>query len=225
MELADVMRTTFAAREFTGQPVSDETLYDLIDLARFAPNGGNRQGWSAIVVRDPATKAEIARLGEPAARRYAAQRAAGESPWNTVSPTGVSDEVIAATPVPRGLTTPIIDATVLLVICVDLGVVASMDQYLDRVGIISGASVYPFAWNILLAARNAGLGGTITTMSVADEPAVKARLGIPEHIAVCALMPLGYPVKQLTRLKRLPVEAFTRHERWDGPALMRPDAT
>jgi nitroreductase len=221
MELTDVMRTTFAAREFTDRPVSDDTLHALFDLARFAPNGGNRQGWSVIVVREPATKEAIARLGEPAARRYAAQRAAGESPWNTITPSAVTEDEVARTPAPAGLTKPLANAPVLVVVCVDLRVVASMDQHLDRVGIISGASVYPFAWNVLLAARNAGLGGTITTMSVAAEPALKTLLGIPEHVAVCALMPLGYPVRQLTRLKRLPVEEFARLDRWDGTPLSR----
>ena len=52
MELYDVMRTTFSAREFTADPVPDETLFKILDRARFAPSGGNRQGWRVIVVRD-----------------------------------------------------------------------------------------------------------------------------------------------------------------------------
>ena len=39
------------------------------------------------------------------------------------------------------------------------------------VGIVGGASVYPLVWNILLAARHEGFGGTITTWAVAEEPA------------------------------------------------------
>ena len=94
-----------------------------------------------------------------------------------------------------------------------------MDQDLGRVGIISGASIYPFAWNILLAARHEGFGGTITTLATAREPDVQALLGIPAHVAVCALMPLGRPVRMLSRLNRRPVAEFARHERWDGPPL------
>ncbi len=44
MELYEVMRTTFAAREFTDDPVDDATLYRVLENARFAPSGGNRQG-------------------------------------------------------------------------------------------------------------------------------------------------------------------------------------
>ena len=52
MELFDVMRTTFAARDFTGEALPDSVLYDILDVARFAPSGGNRQGNRVIVVRD-----------------------------------------------------------------------------------------------------------------------------------------------------------------------------
>lgn len=219
MELTEVMRTAFSARDFTDQPVTDDVLYRLMDVARFAPNGGNRQGWAVVIVRDRETKTALARAGEPGARRYAAQRAAGESPWNSVRPTALSKDAIAQTPVPASLVEPLIEAPVLLVVCVDLGVVASTDQYLDRVGVISGASIYPFAWNLLLAARNEGLGGTLTTIAISDEPALKRVLGIPDEVAVCALIPLGYPRQRITKLRRNPVETFTHLERWGGGPL------
>ena len=44
MELYDVMRTTGAARRFTDDPLPDEVLERILDNARFAPSGGNRQG-------------------------------------------------------------------------------------------------------------------------------------------------------------------------------------
>jgi nitroreductase len=81
---------------------------------------------------------------------------------------------------------------------------------------ITGASVYPFVWNVLMAARHEGFGGTITTLAVAQEPKVKELLGIPAHCAVSAIIPMGKPVKQLTKLKRNPVSSFTTRERWDG---------
>ena len=216
MELYDVMDTTFAAREFTGDPVPDEALARIFSHARFAPSGGNRQGWHVIVVRDQATKDAIAEAAKPAARRYAAQLALGENPWNTVVPTKATPEMIAATPVPPGLTEPYRKAPVVLVVCVDLRVVASIDQDLGRTPVASGASVYPLAWNILLAARNEGYGGTLTTMPLAQEPALRPVLGLPEHLAICTLIPLGKPVKQLRKLKRKPVASLVTRERYDG---------
>jgi nitroreductase len=219
MELNDVMRTTFAAREYTGDPLPDELLYEILDNARFAPSGGNRQGNRVIVVRDAETRGRLAELVEPAAKRYIAQIEAGESPWNAVVPTKVTAEEIEATPVPTRLTEPLTTSSVVLVFVVDLKVVASMDQDLDRIGVISGASIYPFVWNVLLAARQAGFGGTITTMAAAAEPEVQALLGIPSHFAVCAAVPLGRPVKQLTKLRRRGVEEIATRERFDGEAF------
>jgi nitroreductase len=219
MELFDVMRRTFSAREFTGDPVPDEVLRTIFDHARFASSGGNRQGWRVIVVRDPATKRALADLSGFAAKRYAAQVANGESPWNTIDPPGVDAATIERTPPPRHLTEPIAKAPVVLVICVDLKVVASMDQDLERVGVVSGASIYPFAWNVLMAARHEGFGGTITTLATAQEPKIQTLLGIPRHVAVCAVMPFGRPVRELTKLKRKSVAEFTMRERWGGPSL------
>jgi nitroreductase len=219
MELYDVMRTTFAARQFTDDPVPDDALFKILDNARFAPSGGNRQGWRVIVVRDRVSKDALAALSATAAKRYAAQVQAGESPWNTIDPTSVSAETIERTPPPARLTEPMRLAPVVLVVCVDLKVVASMDQNLRRIGVISGASVYPFAWNILLGARHEGFAGTITTLAAAEEPKLQELLGIPRHVAVAAVMPLGRPVQRLSKLTRKAVAEFTMRERWGGAPL------
>src|SRR5258705_12542526 len=162
MELYDVLRTTFAAGEFPADPLPDEVLAKILDQARFAPSGGNRQGWRVIVVREPATKRSLGDLSAFAGRRYAAQAANGESPWNTIDPPRVDAATIERTPVPPRLTEPIATAPGALVVCVGLKLVASIDQDLKRVGIISGAPIYPFARNILLPARHARFGGPTT---------------------------------------------------------------
>ena len=216
MDLYDVMRTTPAVREFTDEPLPDQTLHRILDHARFAPSGGNRQGVRIIVVRDQQTRERLAELNEPAVRRYVAQIKAGQSPWNSLEPPIPTPEEIEATDVPESFTKPVLTAGAVLVVCVDLGVVASTDQLLDRVGVISGASVYPMVWNILLAARNEGFGGTITTMAAAEEPAVRGLLGIPDEYAVAAVLPIGKPVKQLTKLRRNEVEEFVTRETFDG---------
>jgi nitroreductase len=219
MDLYAVMRTTAAVRDFTDDPLPDDVLHAILDNARFAPSGGNRQGTQIVVVRDSATRERLVELTEPGARRYTAQRMAGETPWTSVTPSQVTDEQVAATEVPPSFTAPLLRAPVVLVVCVDLGAVAAMDKDLDRVGIVGGASVYPLVWNILLAARNEGFGGTITTMAVAEEPAVKQLLGIPDPFAVAAVVPLGVPVKQLKRLTRAAVEELTHLEHWSGGPL------
>ncbi|BBZ29912.1 nitroreductase [Mycolicibacterium madagascariense] len=219
MELYDVMRTTGAVRRFTDDPLPDDVLERILDNARFAPSGGNRQGVRVIVVRDGPTRERLAELSRPAARRYVAQLAHGESPWNPLRPCGVDDATVAATEPPDAMIAPLTEAPVVLVMCVDLGVVAATDQHLDRIGVISGASVYPFVWNVLLAARNEGFGGVTNTMSIAEEPRVRELLSIPDGYAVAAVVPLGKPVHQVSKLKRKAVEEFVTRERFDGDAF------
>ncbi len=219
MELHDVMRTAFSARDFIDDPVSDDVLGRILDNARFAPSGGNRQGWHVIVVRDPALRAALGPLIEPTYQRYLAEVKAGANPWNTVEPADISQADVDAVTIPPGFIDRLVHAPLLLLVTVDLAVVASMDQHLERIGVISGASIYPFVWNILLAARNEGLGGTLTTFLVAEEAKAKTLFGIPKNHALAAMLPIGRPVKQLTRLRRHPVAAFTTVDAFDGNAF------
>lgn len=219
MELYDVMRTTFAAREFTDDTLPDEVLWRIFDSARFAPSGGNRQGAHITVVRDPDVRRRLAELGTAAARRYFAQLQAGENPWNSIHPSGVPQDIIDRTEIPETFVAPIVKAPIVLVFSVDLTVVAAVDQDLSRVGLASGASVYPLVWNVLLAARDEGYGGTITTMAIAAEAHVRQLLGIPDQHAVAAIVPLGKPVRQLRKLRRRAVAEFVTRDRFDGPAF------
>ncbi len=218
MELYDVMRTTFACREFTGDPVPDEVLHRIIDNARFAPSGGNRQGWRIINIRDDRLKAQLADLSLPMATRYLLEVQAGENPLNTIKASSVTADQVAQAEPPDWLVAHIRHAPTLLVITVDLERIASMDRDLERIGLVSGGSIYPLAWNILLAARNEGYGGTMTTWGVAAEPALQTLLNIPPQWAVATIMPLGKPLKQLSRLRRKPVKEILVTDRWDGRA-------
>ena len=104
----------------------------------------------------------------------------------------------------------------LLALFADLSALAAVDRDLDRYSFAGGASIYPFAWNVLLAARAEGLGGVITTMLIREEGAVKELLGAPDPLALAAVIALGHPVRQPRRLQRRPVPAFTTVDRVDG---------
>jgi nitroreductase len=214
------MRTAFGCREFTDDPMPDTDLVSILEVARFAPSGGNRQGWKVIVVRDQPTKDALVELSLPALRLYLAQRAAGENPWNTIEPSAVDPATIdQSDDSGLGWYRAIAKAPVFLVIGVDLRVVASADSKLDRIGVVSGGSVYPFVQNLLLAARGRGYGGTLTTFVASAEPAAQELLGMPSEVAIAALVPLGRPQRNITKLSRRPVSEFARLDRWDGPPL------
>ncbi|MEZ5218058.1 MAG: nitroreductase family protein [Ilumatobacteraceae bacterium] len=218
MDLRTALRTTGAVRSFEDRPVADEVIASILDDARFAPSGGNRQGWRIAVVRDPALRTVAAAHLQSVWDEYAAIRAVGATPFSTVDP-GVDlpdgPFAVAANP----LVESIQDIPVVLMVAVDLALVSAMDAELDRVGVTAGASVYPFCWSVLLSARAHGLGGVLTTFLSRAEPAVAEAFGLPPTWALCGTIFLGHPVHQPTRLSRRPVEAFTTLDRFDGPTF------
>jgi nitroreductase len=227
MELSQALRSTGAIREFTGEPVDDEVLYGILDTARFAPSGGNRQGWRAIVVRSPELRRGLRDLYLPGWYDYLAQRAAGLVPWAPITDreaeraatAGAAEVAAEAARNPPGFAERLDEVPALVVVLADLRNLAAVDRDADRYTFAGGASIYPFVWNILLAARDAGLGGVMTTMLVRQEPQVRALLGVPDEFSVAAVLALGHPVVRPTRLRRAAVEDFTTTDHFDGPRL------
>jgi nitroreductase len=223
MELADALRTTGAVREFTGEPVDDATLARVLDVARFAPSGGNRQGWRVVVVKDLSARRALRELYLPGWYEYLAQNRAGLVPWAPVTDREAerravadADELARQASGGGGLAEELDRAPALLLLLADLRVLAAVDRDLDRYTFVGGASVYPFAWSILLAARLEGLGGVLTTMLVRREAEVKALVGAPDDLAVAGLVVLGHPARQVRRLRRRPVAEFATVDRLDG---------
>src|SRR6188474_849559 len=60
MELVDVMRSQHACRYYTTEPVPTSVFYDAVEVARFGPQGGNRQPVRFLIVTDPAKKQQLA---------------------------------------------------------------------------------------------------------------------------------------------------------------------
>jgi nitroreductase len=72
--------------------------------------------------------------------------------------------------------------------------------------------------NLMLAARNEGLGTTLTTLLGFVEPQIKALLDIPEPIATAAVVMLGWPAKPFpTRLKRKPLATMAFLDSYGAP--------
>lgn len=233
MELQQALRTTPATREFTDEPVPDDVVFSILDDARFAPNGGNRQAWKVIVVRDAATKQRLGELWDIGQREdvfhkqqglvpFVASEAFWRNPPGGPNQPAVDLEEARRTPIVgfHGANSAVIEnAPVLLVVVLNLTRVMAMDSGLGRLSISAGGSVYPFCHNILLAARDRGYGGVITSVLSRQEPAVKALLNIPDEYALAAVIPLGRPVQEITKLKRNPVSEFVTRETFDGASF------
>ena len=212
MELVPTLRTTGAVRRFTAEAVPDAVLHQVLDDARFAPSGGNRQPWKVAVVGDAALRRRLADLMQPVWDSYVARGAAGVTPYNPVDDVEPSEAPHA----PNDLLDRIETIPVVLAVAADLRKIALMDGELARPALTGGASIYPFCWSILLAARSRGLGGVMTTFLSRVEPDVAADLALPEHHALAATIFLGVPEHQATKLRRGDVAGFATRDRFDG---------
>ena len=223
MELAEVMRTTPATRTFTPEDVPDAVLHRILEHARFAPSGGNRQGWHVVVVKDRDVRERLAELYQEAWREYAAHGRIGKvafSPGDDrFSRSWVDLDEAAATPAPNPFADAMAQHPVVLVVCVELSALAVLDHGLDRQSIVGGASIYPFCHNVMLKARDEGLGGVMTTAICRREPEVVELLGIPDTHVVASLIALGHPEQVVTKLRRDPVDRFATVDRFDGEAF------
>lgn len=221
MDLIETLRSTGTVREFTDEPVDDAVLARVLDTARFAPSGGNAQAWRVVVVKDPATRTRLRDLYLPGWADYLTMSAAGLRPWSPVNDPAAERDALAIgagqAAAAQGFAAHLDTVPVLLMVFADLAQLAAVDRDLDRYTFAGGASVYPFVWNLLLAARAEGLGGVLTTMLIQQEDEVKRLLGAPEQLALAAAVALGYPVRQPTKLRRGAVGSFTTVDRLDGP--------
>jgi nitroreductase len=204
--------------------VPDEVLARVLDNARFAPSGGNRQGWRVVVVKDGDTRRRLRDLYLDGWYPYLAMTAAGLTPWSPVSDRDAEARAVAAAPSvaeaaasgPGGFAEHLDRVPVLLVLFADLRALAAVDRDLDRYTLAGGASIYPFAWNVLLAARAEGLGGVVTTMPILREDEVKALFGAPGELVLAAVIALGHPVRQPRRLARAAVPQWATVDRVGG---------
>jgi nitroreductase len=215
MELQEVIRCSGTCRYFKTDPVDDDTLRILLEAARFAPQGGNRQPVRYVIVRDADAKR---RLRDWYLEPWKAYMAGVESGAVRVDGDKARKMVADADHMAEHLH----EVPVIVVICAVLADITTPDAQLDRVGIVGGASVYPAAQNLLLTARELGLGAAMTTLLCAYEPQIKELLGIPDGVAVAGTIALGWPERPLYRkLTRRPVDEVVYGGRygsalWDG---------
>jgi nitroreductase len=215
MELLEAMRCAPTSRRFKPDPVPREALLRALEAARFAPSGGNRQGWRVIVVQDADTRLALRDLYLPHWRAYMRMTGAAlalEEP-ERFDPARVQ-MIRRADEYASGLE----QVPVHLVVGVRLADLAVTDAELQRQSIVGGASVYPFVQNLLLALRGEGLGAALTTLLVPAEAQVKRLLEMPEEVALAAHVGVGYRADAWPRaLARRPVAEFAFAERFGKP--------
>ena len=60
MELYEAIKSRYSVRSYKDKPVEQDKLERVLDAARLAPSGSNRQPWKFVVVRDAALRSKLA---------------------------------------------------------------------------------------------------------------------------------------------------------------------
>ncbi len=209
MELAEAMTTQRAIRRVRPDPVDDDTIRRLLELATKAPTGGNRQDWEWIVVRDQGVKKAFARRYRSAWRLFGAtyRRVRAKDPKSLRTFDAVQWQVDHFEEVP-----------VLVVACLR-GIGPPYPGILrsSRYG-----SIYPAVQNLLLAARAEGLGAALITIPLWNVFTARRILGLPWSVEPVAMIPLGWPLGRYGPTTRRPVEQVTHIDRYGNRTWLAP---
>jgi nitroreductase len=206
MPLEEAMETQRAVRRLRPDPVDDETVRRLLELAVRAPTGGNQQNWEFIVVRDAEVKHQLARLNRqswPVLKRFYGARARRDDKMRRIldavqwQADHFEEIPVVIVPCLRGLR-------------FGLPPVAVSSYY---------GSIYPAIQNLLLAARAVGLGAALTTLPVWSSLMARRTLGLPWNVSPIAAVPLGWPEGRYGPTTRRSVDEVAHLDRYGNPAF------
>lgn len=203
----EIIDSTRAMKRLSPEPVPIELLRKVLDAGTKAPSGVNTQPWEFLVVRDGDTKRWVQeRYLHFTKQRFGARIEALEGE-NT------PDARLLRTVM--HLAEHLHEAPVLLFVGGHRDWPAAVPEK-QRVGRAPApyGSIYPCTQNILLACRAVGLGASLTTMHHLFEDELAAKLGVPEDVAIVALLPVGFPLGKFGPVRRTPAEDLTHFDRW-----------
>ena len=203
----EIIDTTRAMKRLKPDPVPLELLRRVLDAGTKAPSGVNTQPWEFMIVRDPETKSWIQ-------ERYLR---------STKERFGPLVDSLQEVDAPHArmlrsvmhLATHLHEAPVLLFVCGHRDWPAAVPAA-QRAGKAPApyGSIYPCVQNILLACRAVGLGASLTTIHHMFEEELALHLGVPEDVAIVALLPIGFPQGHFGPVTRKPAAELTHFDRW-----------
>ena len=201
MPLNEVMETQRAIRRLKPDPVGDEVILRLIDLAIRAPTGSNAQNWEFIIVRDAQVKAGLARCNRQAWGLY------GQSGrWRRKT----NPQRLKILNAVQWQADHFEEVPVIIVACLK-GVYFPFWHFPTSTYF---GSVFPAVQNLLLAARAVNLGAALTTIPLWNLVAVRRILCLPWRVTPCAVIPLGWPLGRYGPTTRKPVHEVVSFDRF-----------
>ena len=196
ISLFDAINAQRAIRYFKTDPITDDVLDQILNAALRAPSGGNSQPWAFVAVRDAELKRQLAVWYRDFWDNVYSKRADRQD-----SPVSRSAEHLVNT---------FADVPAIVIPCIR-GTKGS-----ERDNLMTGASIYPAAQNLMLAALALGVGSVITTFLQNHEERVRELLGIPDDYQTACAIPLGYPSCEETfgGSRRRPRAEVVHYDRW-----------
>ncbi len=207
LEITDALLSTTRAvrkRLDLNRPVPREVLLECLNISQQAPTGGNRQGWSWVIVTEQEKKDALANMFRRAGKPYL------ENAQNTAADGGQFSRVFSSA---EYLTDHLQEAPALVIPCINI---EGMPENPPRMAwAATMGSIFPAVWSFQLALRARGLGSTLTSFHLAFEQEAAELLGIPDSFMQAALLPVAYTVGTEFKLaKRPPVEEIVHFESW-----------
>ena len=232
--LFDVMSSCRSMRRLGPEPVPEEMLVKLVEAGTKGPTAANAQNWRFVVVRDREVLGRIAKpwrrgiaLMDELARRAPPRPAEDiESRRRTMKAVNYLAEHLEEVPA-------------LICVCIERDALgeaearrpATLRASIRHLGLWGTlrlgrrarrnaeqelwGTAYPAAQNILLAARALGLGAAMTVPKVLAPPRTYEKiLGLPKHVLLAAIIPVGYPLGRFGPVARQPVESFLSWDRY-----------
>jgi nitroreductase len=208
MNVSDAVKSRISTRAFLDTPVSEAQIRDILDVARWAPSGGNLQPWRAHVVMGDARDRLIAVVKQAIVDNPFADEAElaiyppklGE-PWRTRR-FEVGEAMYALLGVPRE-DKPARIAHLLRnyeFFGAPSGLFFSLDRQFDKG---QWAHLGMFMQTVALAAAEKGLATCMQEAWAARAKTVSAFLGLGAHEQLYCGMALGYadPAAKVNRLR------------------------
>jgi nitroreductase len=199
MDVFEAMGTAVSMRWLKPDPVPDEMFERIIWAATRASNPANSQLWHFVVLRDEATRRDVAQIltgSMQGVRQATAELPEDPTQRRILQGVGYLVEHFG-------------DAPAMVLVCGDNSYPPDAPQESMMYSAVFGA-----AQNLMVAARALGLGAAYTTFHLGREAEIKSRLGIPDEIRICVTIPMGWPGKPFGQMSRKPLESVVHRDHW-----------
>jgi nitroreductase len=193
-------------------PVNMDEIRECLQIGCQASNGSNQQSWKWLVITDFELRQEIGAI-----YRDIYEKMTGLNP---------DEDKFGAGADPNSKLLSSVDWLVANLAKAPVHVIPCYKGYMGDQGTpfqlaTYYGSIFPAAWNFMLALHSRGYGSCITTLHLNAEPAFRDLLGIPDDYMQGCLIPVGKlpPGKTFKPAPRKPIGEVAVRDRFDGAAL------